>query len=254
MTVYFQGDLHGSVAAINNCLSQIENPTEQDVIVVCGDAGLEYGAQIMGKAKKAMKKFPGTWLIVRGNHDNRYWRDHTTETEIGLEPNQGWSFSNVFHASTLVQNKYSNIHYASDSGEVYCIDNQRILTIPGAYSVDKHWRLMTGMPYELEEQLTYREWVELSDFVDKFSDTFEFVVAHSFPKFLEPQLRYLFMDCVDQSQVDKTTEEWLDVIMQKIEKSKSFKHYFGGHYHDDKQLAGKYTMLYQKVVKMEDYL
>lgn len=252
MTVYFQGDLHGSVDAIQNCISQIENPTEQDVIIVCGDAGLEYGDMIMGKAKKAMKKFPGAWLIVRGNHDNRYWRDHSCYDPMDCV--EGWELSRKFVNYTMVQTKYPNIHYAADWGGIYCVDGQNILTIPGAYSVDKFYRESKNLPYEFEEQLYYREWLDLSILAEEYQDNIDFVVAHSFPYYLEPQLRYLFMDFIDQSTVNKDTEHWLDVIMQTVEKGKRFKHYFGGHYHDDKQLAAKYTMLYNKVVKMEDYL
>lgn len=60
MRIFVTGDLHGSALEIKSRISQIENPQKDDYIIVCGDAGFEYEDYIMGQAKKAAKKFPGT--------------------------------------------------------------------------------------------------------------------------------------------------------------------------------------------------
>ena len=68
MTVYITGDKHGDKLAYKYAIDQIENPKEEDIIIVCGDASLEYGNYTMGSCRKVMSEFPGTWLIMRGNH------------------------------------------------------------------------------------------------------------------------------------------------------------------------------------------
>lgn len=254
MTVYVHGDIHGSALEVKSCLSQIKNPRANDVIVVCGDAGLEYGDSVQGSAKKAMKKFPGRWLVLRGNHDTRYWRDHADDTEK-------WHVETMFGNETLVQNKYPNIHYAKDEGGIYTLqgcgnenNGVKCLFVPGAYSVDKFYRLRNHYPYEYEEQLDYKEFSNLYDMAIESKDEIDFVFAHTFPLKMEGKLSYLFMDGIDQSEVSKNSEKWLDTIMGTIENGKRFKHYFGGHYHDDRELDGKYTLLYHNTVELEDYI
>lgn len=254
MTIYITGDIHGSSANVRERIAQIENPKEDDVIIVCGDAGLEYGSQIQGSAKKEMKKFQGTWLILRGNHDTRYWRDHTELiNNEGIAPIGNWHFEDKFGDFTLVQNKYPNIHYIRDDGGIYSIGQYEFLCVPGAYSVDKFYRLTNHLSYEYEEQLSYTEGMRLHELAIFNANDIDYVIAHTFPKRIESKLKYLFLDCIDQKKVDKNTEKWLDVIMGEVSHGKKFKHFFGGHYHDDKELEDNYTLLYHTVVKLEDY-
>lgn len=58
--VYVCGDLHGNPHDIRYIISQIENPSKDDFIIVAGDAGFEYQSYNMGQAKKEAAKFPGT--------------------------------------------------------------------------------------------------------------------------------------------------------------------------------------------------
>ena len=92
--IFIMGDTHGLVSNFTSRVNwYIDNPREDDVIICVGDVGLEYGNQVQGALKKAMKKFPGTIYVMRGNHDNRYWRDHTemvkTDIDYIEKPNPG---------------------------------------------------------------------------------------------------------------------------------------------------------------------
>lgn len=60
MSIYITGDIHGSAQNVRNVISQIKNPSKEDFIIVAGDAGFEYEQYVMGQAKKAARKFPGT--------------------------------------------------------------------------------------------------------------------------------------------------------------------------------------------------
>lgn len=252
MTIYLTGDTHGSVGEFKDVINQIDNPTEDDVIIVCGDASLEYGKYDMSSCKKAMAKFPGEWLILRGNHDSRYWRKHTVNIPDGLAPCDGWNFSEDFGEITLYQKKYPNIHYIDDTGGIYTIDGYNILFIPGAYSVDRGYRLVNGLPYEFEEELSLDEFQNLHKLVLANKNNIDFLVAHTYPKSVEPKLEYLFMANVNQSSVSKRTEEWLDIFRNDI--GDRLKHTFFGHMHDSKELDEKTTMLYHKIVRLEDYV
>lgn len=81
----------------------------------------------------------------------------------------------------------------------------------------------------------------------------DFVIGHTFPKKIEPYLDYLFMEGVNQENVDKETEKWLDKMATVYENNPAFKQYFGGHFHDFKALTNQYTILYHDVVNLKDY-
>jgi 3-oxoacid CoA-transferase subunit A len=111
------------------------------------------------------------------------------------------------------------------------------LTIGGAYSVDKHYRLMrAGLTEEendpkvtgwfSDEQLTHYEQKDI-DF-STYGKHYDFVFTHTCPISWEP--RDLFLDFVDQSSVDKSTELWLDKVKDHI----SWNVWCFGHYHADR--------------------
>ena len=93
-----------------------------------------------------------------------------------------------------------------DVGGIYDIDGHCCAFYPGAYSVDRGYRLVYGLPYEMEEQLTDLEFEALNKKTVEYADDFEFVFSHTCPMSVEPLIRYLFMDGLDQSKIDKTTE------------------------------------------------
>lgn len=242
--IYITGDKHGNFQAYYQLIEN-NNFQKDDVIIVCGDAGLEYGSYNMGSCKKEMKKCDATWLILRGNHDIRYWRRHFSNSD-------NWSVSYRFKEATLVQNKYPNIHYLLDEGGIYTINGYNFLMIPGAYSVDKDYRLQNHLPYEFDEQLNIDERLSLKSIIRP--NEIDFVCAHTFPCSQISNLKYLFLSFIDQSKVDNTMEYFIEDLMIDIEKSPRFKHYFGGHYHDDKQIDKQYTIVFDKAVKVEDYI
>ena len=82
----------------------------------------------------------------------------------------------------------------------------------------------------VEEQLEKRNW------------KIDVILSHTVPLKYEP--REMFMTGVDQSSVDKSTEEWLDWIEEKLEYQK----WYCGHYHTEKKI-GKVDMKYKEIEK-----
>lgn len=251
MTIYIGGDLHGSVADIRQMMTQINSPSVNDIIIVCGDAGLEYGNHIMGSCKKIMAKFPGIWIIMRGNHDNRYWKNHTHWIKNGICqcPDDGWEINEWDY---LVQKKFPNIWYVQDEGGIYNINGNNFLFIPGAYSVDKHYRLQNNLAYEPNEQLTYQEIVGLMDDVQEFKSNghnIDYVISHTAPMKLEPYFRDLFLGFIPQNAVDKNMEKALDQFTDMLEPT--MKAWYFGHFHSDRDILGKYHMLFNTIHKIE---
>lgn len=259
--IFIMGDIHGLASNFTSRVNwYINNPKEDDVIICVGDVGLEYGNQIQGALKKAMKKFPGTIYVMRGNHDNRYWRDHTEITETYTnyieKPCNGWMFDNDIFPTLLYQKKYPNILYVKDGGGIYTINDHRFLFIPGAYSVDKEYRLTNGLSYEPQEQLTWIEENQLLSAIDYCNTPVEtalnsleidYVISHTAPLGTQIYFKDLFLDFIDQSTVDNHMEYFLDEVYNQLKNS--FKHWYFGHYHDDRNF-GKFTMVYNEVIEI----
>ena len=99
-----------------------------------GDFGLNFtlGERDIER-KKLLSQLPLTILAIHGNHEARPF-----ELEIYREIK--WKGGKVY-----VEDTYPNILFAKD-GEIYTLGNKRCISIGGAYSVDKHYRILAGLP------------------------------------------------------------------------------------------------------------
>lgn len=259
--IFICADMHGDARAIKDAINSIDNPTSEDIIIIAGDAGFEYGDYVMGSAKRAASKFPGKWIVMRGNHDNCYMKNHShTKVKIDgkifeeevLIADDGWAFVDS-NKDFIYQKRYPNIWYIDDHGGLYTIGDFVFLFLPGAYSVDKYYRLRNNYPYNQDEQLTQDAMDELYDIVcnwNRMDFPIDYVVGHTFPKWLESYYSDMFISTIDQSSVDKTTEMWLGLMSEEFEKNRNFKMYYGGHMHDERYLTDKYMMVYQYPIEI----
>ena len=114
--------------------------------------------------------------------------------------------------------------FAKD-GEIYDFNGKSVLVIGGAYSVDKYYRLMRGYQWFDTEQPDddIKEAVEKQ--LDAHDWSVDIVLTHTVP--LEAEPTWAFIPQVDQSTVDKSTEEWLQTIHDKL----TFDEWYAGHFH-----------------------
>lgn len=245
--IYIIGDLHGNRQRLQDAIDSFENLDFGPNIVICaGDVGLEYGNEYMvrkyakneKKMKKMMQNSGYIWIIMRGNHDNCYYKDH-----VGQE---GWV--DVDH-TLLYEAEFPHIFYIKDEGGVYMIEGLSFLMIPGAYSVDKYYRLEQGLSWNPDEQLTYDEENKLLDQLAKYSYNVDYIVTHTYPLGIENKVKYLFMNKVSQDQVDKQMERFLEMIDQTVD----YKHWYFGHLHDDKEIDDKHTLLYNQCAMISQW-
>lgn len=123
-----------------------------------------------------------------------------------------------------VEEEYPNILFAKD-GDIYNFNGKSVIAIGGAYSVDKFYRLKYGLAWFDTEQPDdeTKEYVENQ--LDKAGWKVDIVLSHTVPVEAEPT--WAFIPELDQSMIDKSTEEWL----QKIYNNLDFEAWYAGHYH-----------------------
>ena len=138
------------------------------------------------------------------------------------------------------EKEFPYIRYFKDGG-TYMIDGKKVLTIGGAYSIDKKYRLARGSGWFESEQLTAEEKEKILEKVR--GQHFDAVLSHTCPLDWEP--RDLFLSFIDQTTVDKRMEIFLNVIKNHI----TFDKYFFGHYHADRWEREGVRQLYEDIIE-----
>ena len=192
------------------------DPSETAVIIL-GDVGFNYYKNKKDwKLKHHAAQFGYTLYCLRGNHEDRAGNCKYIEMKL----------DEFVHGYVWQEKDFPNIKYFSDEVAEYHIMDKHILCIPGAYSVDKWYRLQNDWQWFAQEQLTEEE----MKYAEKtFSGNYyDFIFSHTAPIDWEPT--DLFLNYIDQSTVDKTMEVWMGKFKDMI----SWNCWCFGHYHQDR--------------------
>lgn len=264
--VFVLGDIHGRWQTVRDfcAINNIKNE-DNTTLILLGDAGINYflggGNHRDEDAKKKLCGYPLTYFVIRGNHEER-------PSICAAKNPDKWHTEEFWGNTVYVENEYPNIKYALDEAAFYYIpgDMRNIdknitenvikryatLVIPGAYSVDKHYRLANGWSWFEKEQLSDEEQLRCLQLVEQFPEV-DIVLSHTCPIIFEPT--DLFLSCIDQSMVDKRMERFLGRVEYEI----NYRAWMWGHYHafrDYPRTDGrKKLMLYDNyAVNLVDYI
>lgn len=239
--IYITGDTHGSFYRFEYFCTEMHTSTE-DVCIILGDAGLNYHGEernFRGElqdelVKRKASQLPLTFFCIHGNHEMR--------------PEDVPTYQTKEYRGGLVwyEPEYPNLLFAKD-GEVYEFDGYQCLVIGGAYSVDKYYRLMKRIRWFANEQPSE----EIKSYVESQLEVrdhkIDVIFSHTCPKKYEPV--EVFLSGIDQSRVDKKTEEWLDTIEERTQ----YKKWYCGHFHTTKKID-KMQFMYEDIdiLKIEE--
>ena len=212
--VFVKGDCHGDFIWLKDFCKKY-NTTKDDLVIICGDAGINFWLnQTDAKKKNFIDHFPITLLCIQGNHEKR--------------PNFDMGYTPVYIKSigglVWIEKKHPNIWFAINGK--YTIKEKTFLIADGAYSIDKQYRKSRGIPWFEDEQMSDEDMNKLFNLCEE-NKYFDFVISHTAPMRYEPT--YLFLNFVEQTMIDKHTEWILNEILNKID----FEQWIFGHYHDD---------------------
>lgn len=214
--IYLTGDTHGKFDRIGIFCNKLQT-SRDDILIILGDAGINFHAGALDILRKEyLTKLPITILCIHGNHERR-------PESLPYYDEQEWHGGKVY-----AEERYLNILFAKD-GEVYDLDGRQAIAIGGAYSIDKARRI-EGQSWWADEQPSPAIKARVENALDLLNWQIDIVLSHTAPLKYEPV--EVFFPGIDQSKVDKSTEEWLDGIEDRLEYGK----WYCGHYHTEKKI------------------
>ena len=226
--IYVTGDFHGNIRELLSRFDKLQTG-EGDIIVVLGDAGLNYYGNHHGdlKSKKSLARSGTEYFCIHGNHEMR-------PASIPTYHEEEWHGGKVY-----VEEAFPNIKFAKD-GEIYDLGGKRGLVIGGAYSVDKYYRLMIGSAWFPDEQPDEKckETVEAA--LEREGWKVDYVLTHTCPAKYVPV--EAFLPGLDQRTVDRSTEDWLDELEGKM----TYEKWLCGHWHIEKKID-KLEFLFKRI-------
>lgn len=219
-----------TITRVSNINRNMNCIPEESAVIILGDAGLNFYLNNTDKKyKKILNNLNYHIYCVRGNHEER------PENIPGMVLIEDENVDNA----VWMQEEFPNIRYFVDGNE-YTIGGHSVLVLGGAYSIDKWYRLARAgyAPEEAEtanpkkcgwfkdELLTLQE---MNNIWDKIcGKRYDFIFTHTCPLSWEPT--DLFLRGVNQNQVDKSMELWLDKVQQAVD----WRVWLFGHFHADR--------------------
>ena len=217
MSIYITGDVHGDSSAMQRWCEIVE-PDKNDIIVILGDAGLNYfGGERDRERKMLANSLGSTIFCIHGNHEMR--------------PEKAGGYETVeWHgASAWAEPEFAHLMFAKD-GEIYDLGGEKAVVLGGAYSTDKHFRLAYGYRWFEDEQP--------SDAVKRLAEETLAGAGWKVPVVLSHTCPYKYRPIeamrsgISQSKVDTSTEEWLDRIEERLD----YRKWYCGHWHINKRV------------------
>ena len=225
--IYITGDTHGDFTRIMEFCKK-EKTTTEDIMIILGDAGINYSSyQNDINKKRFIRKIPVTLFCIHGNHEIRPC--HIKQYSI-----QRFMGGNVYR-----EEDFPTINFAID-GETYYFNGLKTIVCGGAYSVDKYYRLEHGWSWFEDEQPSNEIKTKVESVLKKNNYDIDIFLSHTTPYNYRPI--EMFLPQVDQNLVDHSTELWLQTIENKL----NYKKWYAGHYHTNK-LDKKIQILYKDV-------
>lgn len=272
--IYLCGDIHQEITPVYDFVNRLNerniNLDKTDTIIFLGDFCANYfcnGNPKEEEFKYDINNIGCRILVLRGNHEeriqnmiNKYPYKYVLGklSEQGYEylvPNDNWyAMDQITNIRYYYEKNYPNIWYLPDEPCAFNLNGYSIFSLPGAYSVDKYYRLATGQRWFKDEQLTQEEMdtvrVQPWDKIQRF----DLIISHTCPISFEPT--DLFYPNVDQNAIDKTMERFLEEVRQDA----SYTAWCWGHFHQYRdygkdELGSKHLMLSNdKLIELNDFL
>lgn len=222
--IYITGDTHGERAHFLNFRVD-PNWTEKDYLIVCGDWGfLLRDNDIEHHFLDELEKRPWTFLFVDGNHENF--------PAIFRYPEEVWNGGKIHRIRKNV------IHLMR--GQIFTIEGKTFFTFGGAYSIDRNTRILNRSYWEAELP-TPEEYHEGIRNLELHGNKVDFVLTHTAPQEMIRRMGY------NPDPYEMELSGFLEYVMYQVK----HRHWYCGHWHTDRDLTDKFTVLWYDIRKLE---
>lgn len=252
--IYITGDTHGDFKRFSKkSLRKTLTLTEEDYVIVCGDLGLcwerdktfEYNCEFFaGK--------PFTLLWVQGNHENY--------NMIEEYPMEEWHGGKVRH---IVRDKVILL----ERGQVFELEGKKFFTFGGASTHDvqggilnrkdcdfedgRQAALRKKLPFRILDETWWRqelpteaELAEGLNNLQKHDYKVDYVISHCCATRVQ--------NILDAGPGRILEADILTDYFDSLEEKLSYKQWFFGHYHMDREVDEKHTLLYHGIIPIEN--
>ena len=231
MSIYITGDKHGNKDKFLYNDSLFERvATYGDTLIVCGDFG--YIFDDSPKEYAFLNVFinkPYITCFIDGNHENfDVLNSYVVEKYCG-------GYAHIIKCDMDGNPKL--IHLMR--GQIYEIENHKLFTFGGATSVDKDYRV-PGISWWEAEMPTDEEYEDAFHNLELNNYEVDYIITHTAPD----KIANLFSK-------DISGEKRLNDFLQRIDELTTYKHYYFGHFHDDRDLDSKHTVLFNEIRNIE---
>ena len=230
MSVFVTGDKHGEQEMFQLTKRRRPKPlTEGDILIIAGDFGLLWkDPPSIQEAhwRRWLEQSAWETLFVDGNHEN-------FEIINKLPDTYRWG-------GTV--GKVNDKVYHLRRGEIYEIQEHKILTFGGAQSTDKENRCL-GISWWPDEIPNYRETEHAMDNIVFHDNKVDYVITHTCPTEVANIMAGKYYGF---GKLEDPTCKILSHIASMVD----FKQWLFGHYHV-KATLGKYRCLWHDFVKLD---
>ena len=223
--IYVTGDTHANLdigKLSSRRFKEQKEMSKDDYLIVCGDFG----------------------LVWDGSAREMYWQDWLTGrnfTTLWIDGNhENFDILYEFPLTDKFGGKVREIApdiYQLDRGQLLTIDGKKIFVMGGAKSHDREHRIEHISWWE-QEMPNHQEMERAIEALDKNQWEVDYVLTHCAPR-----------------SVQSTLSDWYEndplvSFLERVRKDLKFKHWYFGHYHLDKKINDKFTVLYNKVIQI----
>ena len=249
--VFITGDCHGDFRrfGVNKFRDQKEM-TKDDTVIICGDFGLWHDTKEERYWLDWLEDKPFTTVFVDGNHEN-------FDRLCGMEFDLGY-----FHGACVQKIRPSVLHVLR--GGIFELEGKSFFCFGGAKSHDIKDGILD--PIDFENYKAFSKEVHLwqkqgkqfrvnhySWWEQELPRDYERISALRNLIFHNNKVDYIITHCCPQEVASlcgfhdpDLLTQWFNMIAHTVE----FRHWYFGHYHDDRDLFGKFHMRYERVERV----
>ena len=125
-------------------------------------------------------------------------------------------------------------------GQVYTLEDKKIFTFGGAYSIDRNDRIL-NQSYWQEELPSPDEYREAIRNLKEHDNRVDYILAHTAPREMVRRM------CFTPHPEEMELSGFLEYILYEVE----HRHWYCGHWHMDKDVTDHFTVLWYDVRKLE---